>query len=195
MLTVLVLWYIHSRDLIWYSQWQLWYVWEKKVITWRNLSNQIWIFMFYNHPAQPSKGYTEAHVTCQSSQNRDYNPRSHHCMIWTFFFHGWPDIATLVWRRLQDVIVWYGHFFMVQADPILTLPMLRLLSSIKATNAKIFENHLNPVMLVFIGNPSLSNHMPGFQSFSGFLRHFVLAILASSNIRVNTMMRRFLKTI
>ena len=33
----------------------------------------------------------------------------------------------------------------------LTLPMLRLLSSIK-----IFENHLHPVMLVFIGKLSLS---------------------------------------
>ena len=32
----------------------------------------------------------------------------------------------------------------------LTLPMLRLLSS-KAQGVKIFENHLNPVMLVFIG--------------------------------------------
>ena len=32
----------------------------------------------------------------------------------------------------------------------LTLPMLRLLSSIYHNYAKIFDNHLNPVMLVFI---------------------------------------------
>ena len=37
----------------------------------------------------------------------------------------------------------------------LTLTMLRLLLS-KAHKAKIFENHLNPVMLVFIGKLLLS---------------------------------------
>ena len=39
---------------------------------------------------------------------------------------------------------------------LLTLPMLRLLSYIKHKDAKIFGNHLNPVMLVFIENLSLS---------------------------------------
>ena len=42
-----------------------------------------------------------------------------------------------------------GHLFL-KAIPILTLPMLRLLSS-KAQGHKFFENHLNPAMLVFIG--------------------------------------------
>ena len=37
----------------------------------------------------------------------------------------------------------------------LTFPMLRLLSS-KAQGHKIFENDLNPVVLVFIGKLSLS---------------------------------------
>ena len=32
-------------------------------------------------------------------------------------------------------------------------------------DAKIFEKHLNPVMLVFIGKLSLSTNVPGFQSF------------------------------
>ena len=32
----------------------------------------------------------------------------------------------------------------------------------------------------------MSTHMPGFQSFSGFLHHFVLAKLATSSISVNT---------
>ena len=58
-------------------------------------------------------------------------------------------------------------------------------------DAKIFENHLKPVMLVFIGKLSLNTlrWVPicqGFSHFSGFLRHFVLAKLDTSSIRVNT---------
>ena len=58
-------------------------------------------------------------------------------------------------------------------------------------NAKIFENHLNPVMLVFIGKLSPSTHrwVPicrGVSEFSGFLLYFVLAKLASSSIRAKT---------
>ena len=54
---------------------------------------------------------------------------------------------------------------------------------------KIFDNHLNPVMSVFIEKflPStLSNeyHVPGFQSFFSFvLYHFVTAKLATGSIR------------
>ena len=71
-------------------------------------------------------------------------------------------------------------------------------SSAKATfgqstykNAKIFENHLNPVMLVFIGYLSLSTliWVPTCQSFShllGFLYHFVLTKLATNSIRLKT---------
>ena len=33
----------------------------------------------------------------------------------------------------------------------------------------------------------MSTHMPGFQSFFRFLRHFVLAKLATSSIRVKNM--------
>ena len=47
----------------------------------------------------------------------------------------------------------------------LTLPMLRLFSE---AEAKIFENHLIPVMLVFIG----------------ILHYFVLATMATSSLRV-----------
>ena len=32
----------------------------------------------------------------------------------------------------------------------------------------------------------MSTHLPGFQSFYGFLHHFVLAKLATSSIRVNS---------
>ena len=42
----------------------------------------------------------------------------------------------------------------------------------KSKDAKIFENHLNPVMLVFIGKPSLSTHVPGFQSFFSVFASF-----------------------
>ena len=37
---------------------------------------------------------------------------------------------------------------------VLTLPMMRLLSS-KAQELKIFENHQNPILSVFIGKLSL----------------------------------------
>ena len=60
----------------------------------------------------------------------------------------------------------------------------------KHKEAKIFENHLNPVMLVFIGKLSLSTlrWVPicqGFSHFLGLLQHFVLAKLSTSSIRVN----------
>ena len=56
--------------------------------------------------------------------------------------------------------------------------------------AKILENHLNPVMLVFIGKFLLStlrgvSMCHGFSHLSDFLHHFVLAKLATSSIKVN----------
>ena len=56
-------------------------------------------------------------------------------------------------------------------------------------NSKILENHLNPVMLVLIRKLSLSTLIPvpicqGFTHFSVYLHHFVLAILATSSVRV-----------
>ena len=57
-----------------------------------------------------------------------------------------------------------------------------------SNDAKIFESYLNPVLLVFMGKLSLSTqmstHMPGFQSFSDYLHHFLFANLATSSIRV-----------
>ena len=72
----------------------------------------------------------------------------------------------------------------------LTLPMLTLYIRPMHKNAKIFENHLNPVMLVFIWKLSLSTlrWVPicqGFGDFSGFLHHFVLMELVTSSTRVN----------
>ena len=37
----------------------------------------------------------------------------------------------------------------------------------------------------------MSTHMPGFQSFSVFLHHFILAKLANSSIRVKDRFRDF----
>ena len=52
-------------------------------------------------------------------------------------------------------------------------------------NANFFENYLNPVMLVLIGQLSLSTLIfQGFGDFPGFLHYFVLAKLATSSIRV-----------
>ena len=56
----------------------------------------------------------------------------------------------------------------------------------------IFENHLNPVMLVFSGYLSLSTRIywvpmcQGVSRISGFLHHFVMAKLATSSIRVKS---------
>ena len=60
----------------------------------------------------------------------------------------------------------------------------------KHKDAKIFDNHLNPVMLVFIGQLLLSNLRrvsiwQGFSHFSGLLQLFVLAKLATRSTRVN----------
>ena len=64
----------------------------------------------------------------------------------------------------------------------LTLLMLRLFSST--------EQHVNPVMLVFIRKLSLRTlrcvaMCQGFCHFKDFLRHFVCAKLATYSIRVN----------
>ena len=56
-------------------------------------------------------------------------------------------------------------------------------------DTEIFENHLNPVMLVFIGKLLLSTlrWVPmchGSDHFSGVLHNFVLVKLATSSIKV-----------
>ena len=70
----------------------------------------------------------------------------------------------------------------------LTLPMLGL-NFLPKEDAKIFENHLNPVMLVFIGklSPSTLRWVPisqGFSHFSVFFALFILDKLVTSSIRV-----------
>ena len=69
--------------------------------------------------------------------------------------------------------------------------MLRLFSS-KAQLRKIFQNHLNPVMLVLIGK--FSDEYPYARVsviFQVFLYNFVLAKLATSSIRVKGCLRVF----
>ena len=58
----------------------------------------------------------------------------------------------------------------------------------KHKDAKNFENHPNPVMLVFIGKISLSTLKWVFMWYGfsyHFLLHFILAKLTTSSIRVN----------
>ena len=71
----------------------------------------------------------------------------------------------------------------------MTLPMLRLISS-KAQECKNLWKTSKPchVCIHWIAldeYSQMSTHMPGFQSYIRFLHHFVLAILATSSIRVN----------
>ena len=66
--------------------------------------------------------------------------------------------------------------------------MLRLLSS-KAQRRKDFGKpskpcHVGIHWIALTEFFQLSTHLPGFQSFPGFLHHFVLAKLAISSIRV-----------
>ena len=51
----------------------------------------------------------------------------------------------------SQAIMWGATSMDGLAQPFLTLPMLRLLPSKAQLDAKNFEKHLNPVMLVFIG--------------------------------------------
>ena len=78
-------------------------------------------------------------------------------------------------------------------DPELNPSNAKALLGPKHKTAKILENHLNSVMLAFIRelSPSILRLAPmcqGFSHFSTFLHRFVLAKLATSNIRVNTNM-------
>ena len=71
---------------------------------------------------------------------------------------------------------------------ILTLPMLRLLSS-KAQGCKDFWKPYKPChvgihLIALAEYYQMNTHCQGFCRFSGFLHHFVLAKLATSSIRV-----------
>ena len=76
----------------------------------------------------------------------------------------------------------------------LTLPMLRLLSS-QAQGRKDFWKPFKPChvsihWIALVEYFEMSTHLLGFQSFSGFLHHFVLAKLATTSIRVNLLLLR-----
>ena len=74
-------------------------------------------------------------------------------------------------KKYQCRIILYGRNFIPSNAEATFLQ--------KNRNAKIFEKHLNPCMLVFSGKFSLSTLI--FQLF--FLLHFVLAKLATTSIR------------
>ena len=88
----------------------------------------------------------------------------------------------------------HGTLTMLKANTatthILTLLVLRLYFNPKHKEAKIFEKHLNPAMLVFIGWLSLCTlkWVPlchGFNHFLGFCINYVLVKLATSSVKVN----------
>ena len=71
---------------------------------------------------------------------------------------------------------------------LLNLPMLRLHSS-KAQGCKYFWKSSKPCHVgihwkVLTEFSQMSTHLPGFQTFSVFLHHFVLGKLATSSTRV-----------
>ena len=85
------------------------------------------------------------------------------------------------------------HEYWASSKPMvqLTLPMLRLLSSTAYQDAKIFDKHPNPGMLVFIIKPSPSTFrwVPMCQGFSHipgcFFASFCIGkIIATTSIRV-----------
>ena len=70
----------------------------------------------------------------------------------------------------------------------LTLSMLRLRSSMVETCKRLWKPskpcHVGIHWKALAEYFHMSTHLPGFQSFSNFLHHFVLAKLATSSIRV-----------
>ena len=75
-------------------------------------------------------------------------------------------------------------------DYMLTLPMLRLRSSIGQESTDVWKPskpcHIGIHWVALTECSQMSTHVPGFQSFFfRFLHHVVLATLATRNIRVN----------
>ena len=71
---------------------------------------------------------------------------------------------------------------------------LQMLSAtfIQSKDANIFKPcHVGIHWIALTEYSQMSTHLPGFQSFSGFLIYFVLAKLASSGIRVNNLWCNF----
>ena len=53
-------------------------------------------------------------------------------------------------------------------------------------------SHVGIHLIALTEYSQMNTHVPGFQSFSSFLRHFVLTKLAISSVRVEQVMRPFL---
>ena len=130
-------------------------------------------------------------------QLQDWNPIQkafHITSYWQVEWMRWLCICLLSELAIVQMIS-KRNWFIVQSrsrnrsNKMLTLPVLRLLLP-NHKDAKPFENHSNPVMLVFIGEPSLSTFkwVPmchDFNHFSGFLHHFIIPNLPTSSRRVN----------
>ena len=92
--------------------------------------------------------------------------------------------------RIQNSVYQIATLFSMYASSLI-LPMLRLVSS-KAQWRKDFWKPSKPCHFGIHGKAldefyQMSTHVPGFQSFFSFLRHFVTAKLATSSIMVYVM--------
>ena len=106
--------------------------------------------------------------------------------MWTKLKRGFPQGSHST-HDIFDLLQKVGKHSMWNTT--LTLPMLRLLSS-KEQGCKDFWKLSKPchVVIHYIAlteYSQMSTHMPGFRSFVIFLRHFELAKLATSSIRMN----------
>ena len=113
---------------------------------------------------------------------------SYQCIIaWlqcqVFLSHGGMSVAHTASNRSQWII---SH-----GETTLTLSMLRLLRP-KHKDAKNLWKpskpyHVGIHWIALVECFQMSTHLLGFQSFFRFLHHFVLAKLATSSIRVNSL--------
>ena len=93
---------------------------------------------------------------------------------------------------LSQLSLALGEFSSVRWTSTLTLPMPRPLSS-KAQGCKDVRKpskpcHVGIHWIALAEYSQMSTHLPGFQSFSSFLHHFVLARLSTTSIRVDSFM-------
>ena len=107
-----------------------------------------------------------------------------------FKIHKTLSFHALIYTRLRLYLNKPKHQTLQITNIPLTLPMLRLLSS-KAQGCKDFWEpskscHAGIHWVALTEYSQMSTHLPGSQSFSGVLHHFVLAKLATSSIKIKT---------
>ena len=117
-----------------------------------------------------------------SVQVEKYEVESEHIFVFIYILVLYSHLTTshLLAKRVKPEMLTTVRFYPFQCWGFIR-PMHK--------NANIFENHLNPVMLVFIWKLSLGTFRwvpiyQGLGDFSGFYHYFVLVELATSSKRV-----------